>query len=503
MAKITFENGVAVNFQGTPTQKDIDEVWKQVSTKKTKGRLASAGSSFVGSLKSAGSKIKRANEAFSRGGNIFSNPRATMAALGAAGDVVAAPLAGLTGLAQPEIEKGVGFIAEKTPQRAKKFIGEQVSRLSPEAKQFAGDTLSATSLFMLSGLGKTAVKTGVKGAIDKAGKAVQKSGLKSASKAKTSFLDDLIRPKETVKTAAESARRSKEVGKGLLRRTVTELAPDEKSAMAALNRIKTIKPGQTAQKVLNQADDEAVRMARSLTKQLAKKDVIFPKTELKAVLKKAASRLDDNIKIGADSKSAVGKMLRKVEQMIEDSPSKGSSLLKTRKAFDKWVRQQKGDLFGGNDTTIKVANKEIRSTLNKFLIGKAKGTPVQSSLRNQSNLMNALKKLAPKAGAEAKTVISRGFQNFEKAIGKNARLKEILGGLALGTGVLSGAAPAIGVAATTGFTLKALINAAKSPATRIQLGKLLQELAKTPLTGLAATEANVLKQRIEEALKSR
>lgn len=64
MAKIKFENGITVNFEGNPTQADIDEVWNQVKDSKPsappvekKSALSKGLSAIGGTLKGAGGKI--------------------------------------------------------------------------------------------------------------------------------------------------------------------------------------------------------------------------------------------------------------------------------------------------------------------------------------------------------------------------------------------------------------------------------------------------------------
>lgn len=477
--------------------------FRPLTQPKAPSRTTSAKEAFTGSLKSAGERFGRAQKAFSTGGNIFTKPAATMAALGGVGDVIASPFAGLTGFAQPELEKGVTKAVEKTPEGVKQFLSKVSAKTPESVKQFGGDALSASSIFALTGLGKEPVKGAVRQSIKKAGKAVVKSGKKSATATKSSFLDDLVRAKETPKVSAEVAKRSTEQGKGIFKRTVAELAPDEKQAKDVLMKIKKVSPKDTVQGVLNKADDALKAESKSLVKQLAKKDVIFPKKELRARMQAVADDLAKNINITGDKVQTVKRMMTKIDDLIDNMSAKGSDLLRVRKEFDKWIMSQKGvNIFGGNDDAVKIANKAMRTAMNDFLDEKAVGTAVKQSLRKQSSLIGAIDKLAVNAGAQAKSAPGRLIQNFEKALGKNKTLKEILGALAIGGTFATGTAPIAVGGLAAWFTGKGLINAVKSPQNRILLGKLLQELSKANVKTGAVAEINAIKQSIEKALTS-
>ena len=109
------------------------------------------------------------------------------------------------------------------------------------------------------------------------------------------------------------------------------------------------------------------------------------------------------------------------------------------------------------------------------------------------------------AGAEAPTSFGRAFQRLEKTLGKNAKIKEIIGTIALTGGVASGAAAPIGIGLGTVITGKALLNAVKNPKLRIKLGELIKELSKAQIkaSGSTAGEINALKQEIQRALNKK
>jgi len=497
----------------------------QFAKKEKKSRFKSAKEAFTGSFASAKEKFGRATKDFSLKDLVNPVKRAqrTMAALGGAGDVVSSPFAGATGLAQPEIEKGVKFAIEKTPQPVKSTIGKVVGSMSDDTKDFLGDTLSASALFGLSGLAKTptkevgkqavkqtkkevakqAKKSVVRNTIKKTGQAIKKSGEKSAKVKKASFLDDLVRPKETVKTAKEAALRSSEKGRGLFKKTVTELSPDEKNMKDTLMKIKSIKPSDTAQGVLNKADDALKQEAKSLARRLAKDDIIFPKKELRARVAGMVDDLEANPFL-SENKKAISKMLTKVDDLIEQAPARGSSLLKTRKAFDKWMLKQKSNLFSGNDDALKAANLSIRKTLNNFLDEKAIKVPVKDSLRTQRRLFDAIERLSEKAAVQARTPIGRAVQKLDKILGPNKLTKELIGLGVIGSATLSGAAPALAGVTGTYMGLKGLKTLATNPQNRIILGNLLKELSKQSPSALAAVpEIAALKNNIELAINQR
>jgi hypothetical protein len=128
------------------------------------------------------------------GGNIFTNPKATLALLGAAGEVAAAPIAGVMGLAEPEIEKGVGFVAEKIPESVKQKASELIDLLPEETKQSAGDAFASLGLLAAGPQKKIAKKL--------LGKVAQKTVPKITKRAATKTLpkiEQAIQPKLTAK----------------------------------------------------------------------------------------------------------------------------------------------------------------------------------------------------------------------------------------------------------------------------------------------------------------
>ena len=105
------------------------------------------------SVKSGIGRLKRGAESFNKEGGIFSNPQASMALLGGAGEIAAAPFIAALQIVKPEIDQ----ISNKIPEDAKIRITETIDKLPPDLKQFASDTLSSLGL-LTGGIYKKGLK---------------------------------------------------------------------------------------------------------------------------------------------------------------------------------------------------------------------------------------------------------------------------------------------------------------------------------------------------------
>ena len=250
--------------------------------------------------------------------------------------------------------------------------------------------------------------------IGRAGEKVAQAAEKQVLKNKESFVDDLVRPKQTATVKEAQVPRTIEVGKGPLKKSVIEPSPKEANAAKEVLKIDGVGADKTIQGNYNLISKEISTEAESLLANLKSKDVVFPRKEFSAQLNKAVVELGENPLIVGDAQKTAQKIVDKMIQITKEKPSTVSNLLQSRKELDTWMKSQKGpNIFDPQqEGAISIALRSIRQTTNDFIDSKATTAGVKDSLKKQSNLYRALDNIAPKAADEADTAILRAWKNL-------------------------------------------------------------------------------------------
>lgn len=333
-------------------------------------------------------------------------------------------------------------------------------------------------------------------------------------KRKEAFVEKLLEPMTTKTIRQERVGRSIETGGLLGGRKVVPTGKEKAVADELLNI--PVSSKNTLLGNQNIIKSEISKEALNLEKELAKNNVLFPKREIKAKLRGVIDQLrtEQPLIVGDAAKSAE-RIYAKANQLLDQNPANATGLLNVRKELDKFVKNAtktvsgKTAVFdeGGRETAIKIANQEIRNTLNDFLAEKATNVAVKQSLKKQSNLFRALDVVTPKAAEEAATRFGRAIESLSKIIPIKNETASLLALGAGGTaaGAVAAAAPIATAIGATGYGgYKALTSVkGKKIAGRI-LNKLDDVIRKTKdknvLNELKLNRAAIL-QIIEEQEK--
>lgn len=183
MAKIRFENGTVVNFEGVPTQQDIDEIASKVGASKPAetpgGVVGAVKSGWQGLKESLNKRVDNTGEAMNKNQNVASKVLQVLGqGFGSVGDVVGAGITTAASAITPDsIEQPIkeGFTAG-----VKKIMGTQTAQkavktydtFKSEHPELAGNLEAvaniADTLLMATGVGgakkgaEQVVKQGVK-----------------------------------------------------------------------------------------------------------------------------------------------------------------------------------------------------------------------------------------------------------------------------------------------------------------------------------------------------
>jgi len=404
----------------------------------------------------------------------------------------------------------LGQEALELAQRGMEFYEKWKSN-NPRAAKDLESVVNIASLFPVEraiGMGIRGAARGVRAGVKTggvAGEALEISGKTAIKRKREQFIRSLVRPEQMKKVKEAQVARTTEVGRGLLKKS--EIAPTSQEAMIEkyVLDIPEISSNKTFQQNFNFIQREVASETKKLENLVAEKDFIFPKQELKARLLTAKDTLAESPLIVGDAERTAGKLMTKMEQLIDKKPGKASSVLKARKEYDNWVLGQKPKAFdAASENAFTTANNEIRRTLNTFLDEKAPEIGVKNSLKKQHNLLNAMDNIKPKAAKEADTAIRRILQNADKVLGtKNKVVQAVAAAVGIGgLGAAATFAPAAAVILVGGGLLtlgtkKLILN----PKLRIALGKLLKETDRVINKTTNTTQLerlNYLKERIND-----
>jgi len=166
---------------------------------------------------------------------------------------------------------------------------------------------------------------------------------------------------------------------------------------------------------------------------------------------------------GASEGAAAQRVLEIARKQVKDHPKTPKGLLDARRAFDKELRRQRPKIFeAANENVVTSAIKIVRRNMNDLVSEGAPTANVRQSLSKQSNMLDALDVISPKAQAEASTALGRIISAVGEKTGLRSDIAKTIaatGGAGLGLASPTVAAGIIGTAATVAGT-RALVRSA-------------------------------------------
>ena len=327
------------------------------------------------------------------------------------------------------------------------------------------------------GVGAGAAASGRQTFVGKVGEAIKTRGAQQTQQQKTQFLQDLVTPKQTAKVRAEQVGRTTE--EGILATKQVTPSAQEARIIDEVAKVPGVESGKTLQGNFNAIQSANRQEAEFLEESLKQNEIIFPRKEFKAELRRATDRLKESPLIVGDAAKSADRIIKKMDQILLKNKSTGSGLLKARKELDAFVKSQKGDkAFDPNlENALSIAVREIRQTTNNFLAKRAKNTPVEESLNKQSALFRAMDNIAPKAADEAGNAIARTIQNIESAIPLKGKLTADLALIGISASAIA-AALANPVLIGTAITGALAVKGARSAAAKRVIGEMVKQVDK-------------------------
>lgn len=530
MAKVRLEDGRVINFQGTPTQADIDEVVASLDIKpeapETQAKsifrpgelvksILGRGQEEVGAAAQdiqAAQRRQRAGEqsGLRTAGTVLAQgaQAGLSTAFGGALDVASAIIPDF--IENPIRKKlGEGFDAFVASEQGQSLvstlqgISEQIDTLEPKNQQLIQDLADAALTgvdIATAGIGGRITRGGLAEVGARAGAKGEKliKGAEADAITRTqSQLTDLVRDVSTPAKRAGVATRTEEGG-FFKSRTITPNTT-EKAIADELIQTPGIKVSRSALFNLNQLVPAIAKEAKALKQSLADSPFIFSRKEATSRL---TSQLDElkrtDPDIIGDAEKLADRVFAKMKVFVEAHPGTGIGGLEARQAFDKWVTIKKPKAFEKQDAFNTVV-RSARNTINDFLEEKATKTDVKRSLQRQSRLLNAQDVLKLKSGKEASTGFGRAIDRAMTILGRKNQIIQIIAAAAGigGLGAASTFAPAVAaIGGSVGFAAL-MVKLLKSPGGRKKLGQILTSIEKT-LPNASAAEIPVLLELRDE-----
>lgn len=259
-------------------------------------------------------------------------------------------------------------------------------------------------------------------AMKAAGGAVEESGIASSAAKKSSFVEELVQPRDTVKVKEEQLPRNQTQGKGPFKKEVTKLSPSEQAAKTAVESVEGVSDKNTLRENYRAVQNANVSEAENLQYKLKQNDFVADKGAIKTGLDSVKAKISESPSLVGDAGKSATRMVDYAKKLIDKMDNLGSSVLQVRKDFDAWVESQKSGIFE-KDTPISQSARLVRSVLNDYLDKNAVGQGVKESLSRQSAFYDALDNIAPKAAREAESAIGR----FIDKVKDTATMKSLIG----------------------------------------------------------------------------
>jgi hypothetical protein len=302
------------------------------------------------------------------------------------------------------------------------------------------------------------------------GDALYGSGKAEKVAANQSYIEKLVREKETPSVLAENAKRTIQVdGKNIYQPTSEEI-----QMAKTVSDIPGVGNSLTPQGNLSAIVTERTKEAESLQNTLQKSGAKVDFGNWQKNIDQAVQNTTDNPTIVGEGKevhqSVINAMNKAVlNNMNQNGEITAAGLLQARKDFDQALPAR---TFNGSnaDTALGTTAKEMRRAMNKTIADSAPSADVLESLKKQSTLYDAADNIAPKAAGEAATPFRRAMQSIAPH-----NLTQAVGGAGMGAAALAAAHYVPISPAMVGAALvpAAAYKAATSPSTRMLLGKAL------------------------------
>lgn len=252
--------------------------------------------------------------------------------------------------------------------------------------------------------------------LGRAATAVETAGVEQQASLRTSFIDDLVRPKQTAAVKAEQVGRTTE--EGLLRSKEVALSPAEKAMAATIETVPEVTGAKTLQGNFNAISEEVGKEANRLLATLEASPVKISRGEVNKSLDLAQKRLAQTPTLVGDAAKTAERLITEAKRIVSKNPQTSAGLLKSRQQFDRFITsQKKATVFDPaleNATTLAV--RDVRQTLNSLIDIKNPSQGVKQSLSRQSKLLSAMDNISPKAAQEGSNVVSRAWQNVSKIL---------------------------------------------------------------------------------------
>lgn len=304
------------------------------------------------------------------------------------------------------------------------------------------------------------------GIVGRAGQRVEARGVSQAAEQRTTFLEGLIRPKETPTVRAEAARRTADPTAFTPGRVTA--TPLEAEIARTVGDIPTILPGNSLRQNLRIIDESIGQEAIALQNALKAEPFKISREAIVAERAALDRRLTANPLLIGDAKKIAEKVLAQAAQLISRNPKTGAGMLAARRQLDAWVKRQRPKVFDPKtENALSVAVREVRDSMNNLLDDAAPSAGVRQSLRRQSNLFRASENIADKAAFEVGSKAQRAFETIQNALGLRGIGIGIMGILGIGTGPVAATAASL-------FTVGAAGKVLLSPQAKKALSRLLQ-----------------------------
>jgi len=293
---------------------------------------------------------------------------------------------------------------------------EKYQEFAQEHPRAAANIEAVTNIGLLAAPVKA--KPSSAGLIGKAGRAVEKSGLKSSIKTKKALAADLVTPKQTAKVRKEQVPRTTEQGV-LLKTSEVELTPLQKAGADEIVRM-GISPRKTTQGNYNVIKNGVAKETDRLKAALAKTGARgkFNKQDYFDELDAALIRLQENPALVGNAEVSATRIINEMKKLVEDGKPHVSALLAARKTFDRrLLKEGRGKLLDPTiENAMSIALREVRQTTNNFIQKTVPTVGVRNSLKKQSSVLTAMDDIAVKAADEANSALRRSFRKALKVL---------------------------------------------------------------------------------------